>query len=139
MTVSQPIEATETALFNLLNVTSVKTTAGATGGIWNNVAAQGTALPLVVIQWQGGGDENDHADDSVNLLYTIKALAASAVTAATIMAACDALLHKQVLTITGWNNFWCRREQWVSFAEVDAVGKITFTRGATYRIRNEKS
>jgi hypothetical protein len=138
MTVSQPIEATEAALFTVLNVTSVKTTAGALG-IWQNIAPQAQALPYVIVQWQGGGDENDHSHDSVNLVYTVKALADTALKAAQIMAACDVLLHKQVLTVTGWNNFWCRREEWVSYAEVDPVGKVTYHRGAMYRIRIEKS
>lgn len=137
MPTSQPIEATEAALFSLLNVSSVTTLA--TGGVWPNIAAQGTAPPYVIIQWQGGGDENDHSTDSTNLIYTVKALASTALLAAQIMAACDALLHKQTLTVTGWTNFWLRRETWVSYAEVDPVGKATYHRGAMYRIRNERS
>jgi Protein of unknown function (DUF3168) len=139
MTVTQPIEALEAALYAVLNVSAVKTTAGATGGVWANLAAQGTALPYVIIQWQGGGDENDHSHDSVNIIYTVKALAASAQTAAIILAACDALLHKQTLSVTGWTNFWLRREEWVSYAEVDQLGKLTYHRGAMYRIRNERT
>ena len=131
-----PIGALETALFNKLNVTAVKTTAGATG-VYNKLAPQGAALPYVVFQWQGGGDESDHPDRSRNLVYTVKALATTMLAADTIDAACDTLLHGGSLTVTGYNLFWMRREGDVSYSEVDPVGQPIYHVGGMYRIRIE--
>jgi hypothetical protein len=132
------IGAVEAALYAKLNVTAVKATAGATG-VYNRIAPQSTALPYVVFQWQGGGDENDHPDRSRNLVYTVKALAIAAVAADTIDAACDALLHNGTLTVAGYNVFWLRRDGDVAYSEVDATGQPIYHTGGMYRIRLEAS
>lgn len=133
-----PIGVLETALFNKLNVTAVKTTAGATG-VYNRIAPQGAVLPYVIFQWQGGGDENDHSRRSRNIIYTVKALALTVVAAETIDAACDVLLHNGSLTVTGYNTFWLRREGDVAYQETDPTGKAVFHSGAMYRVRIEAS
>lgn len=140
MTASGPNGVIAAALFAKLNVTAVKTTAGATGGVWLNLAPQGTTMPYVIIQWQGGGDDNDHPTRSRNTVWTIKALAATAAIADTIDAACDTLLHNGSLSVTGYNTFWLRREGDVAYQEVDAAGNPSvFHSGGMYRVRNEKS
>lgn len=133
-----PIGALETALFNKLNVTAVKATAGATG-VYNRIAPQGAVLPYVIFQWQGGGDENDHPKRSRNIIYTVKALAGTVLAAETIDAACDALLHNGSLTVTGYNVFWLRREGDVAYQEVNAAGVPIYHSGGMYRIRTEAS
>lgn len=134
-----PIGALELALFTKLNVAAVTTTAGATGGVHNRIAPQGTALPYVIFQWQAGGDENDHPDRSRNVIYTVKALALTDVAAETIDAACDVLLHAGSLTVTGYNVFWLRREDDVAYQEVNAAGVPIYHSGGMYRIRIEAS
>ncbi len=128
----------EAGIYTKLNVTAVKTTAGATG-VYNRIAPQTTALPYVIFQWQGGGDENSHPDRSRDVIYTIKALARDAVTADTIDAACDVLLHDGLITVTGYNVIWLRRESDVAYSEVDASGQPVYHTGGMYRIRIEKA
>lgn len=131
-----PIGALEAALFAKLNVAAVKATAGATG-VYNRIAPQAAALPFVVFQWQGGGDENSHSIRSRNLVYTVQALAASLTAAETIDAACDVLLHDGALTVTGYNKFWMRRESDIAYQEVDPTGVVIYHSGGMYRIRIE--
>ena len=128
----------EAAIYTKLNVASVKSGAGATG-VYNRIAPQGAALPYVIFQWQGGGDENDHPKRSRNLVYTVKALAATVTAAETIDAACDALLHDGSLTISGYSLFWLRREGDVAYGEVNDAGVTVFHSGGMYRIRTEKT
>ena len=128
---SSPITALETALYTKLNVSAVTTLA--TGGVWNKIAPQGTALPYVIFQWQGGGDDNLTPRRGRNLIYTVKALAADADTAENIDEQIDLALHYQTLTVSGWTNYRMAREDDVNYQE-EPTGVPVWHIGAMYRI-----
>jgi len=113
------------------------TAAGATG-VYNKIAPASAALPFIIVQWQGGGDENDNPKRARNSLFTVQALAEVQDDADAIDAACDVLLHKQTLTVPGWTNFLTAREGDVDDQEVDELGRPIFHAGGTYRIRIAK-
>lgn len=135
---SGPIGVLETALYTKLNVASVVGSGKATG-VYNRIAPQATALPYVIFQWQGGGDESDHGKRSRNVVYTVQALASTVIMADTLDAACDALLHAGALTVAGYGVFWLRREGDVAYQEVDGTGQPIYHNGGMYRIRIEAS
>lgn len=132
---ASPVTALETALYSKLNVSAI--TNIATGGVWNKLAPQGTSLPYVVYQWQGGGDDNITPTRGRNLVYTVKALAADADTAESIDEQIDIALHYQTLTVSGWTNYRMCREGDVNYSEME-LGVPVFHIGAMYRIEVSK-
>lgn len=129
---SAVVTAFETGLYTKLNVSAITTLA--TGGVWNKLAPQGTALPYVIFQWQGGGDRNVTPSRERDLVYTVKAVAADAAAAEAIDAEIDTLLHGGTLTVSGWTNFLSRREGDVNYSESPA-GASVYHVGAMYRFR----
>lgn len=129
------IEAVETAIFGkLAGGATLITEIGGTA-IYNRIAPPDTALPYVIFQWQGGGDENLTPSRMRNQVYTVKAVAATLVKAADIDEQIDALLHDQTLTVSGWANFWMAREGDIAYHELEVDNKPVFHTGGMYRIR----
>ena len=128
-----PVGALEEALFNKLSDSSIEAS-GATGA-YNRIAPQGSALPYIIFQWQGGGDENSSPRRARNTLYAVQALAVTLDDADAIDAAVDALLHHQPLTVPGWSAFWLAREGDIAYQEVDPTGRPIFHAGGLYRVR----
>ncbi len=128
-----PVGALEEALYNTLSDSSIA--AAGASGVYNRIAPQGAALPYVIYQWQGGGDENSSPRRARNTVYAVQALAETLDDAEAIDAAVDALLHNQSLTVPGWTNFWMAREGDISYQEVDPAGRPIFHAGGVYRIR----
>ncbi|MFA5376891.1 MAG: DUF3168 domain-containing protein [Dehalococcoidia bacterium] len=110
---------------------------GALGGtaIYYQQAPDGAALPYVVWNYQGGGDENITQSRMKNLLVYVRGYAASPAQAGTIDAYCDTLLHGKAITVTGWENFWTAREEDISIVENPPDGAPVFSAGGIYRIR----
>ena len=128
---TNPTAALETGIYNKLNVSAV--TNLATGGVHNKIAPQGTALPYVIFQWQGGGDLNETPRRTRGPVYTVKAIAESQDTAEAIDEQIDILMHYQTLTVTGWVNYMTRREGDVNYQETP-MGTPVFHIGGMYRI-----
>jgi len=103
--------------------------------IFNQLAPPDTALPYVIFQYQGGGDENLISRRMINTPYTVKAVAASKAKAHSINEDIDAALHMQTLTVSGYTNFWTAREDRVSYHELESDGAPVFHEGGVYRIR----
>lgn len=133
---TSPIQDIDTALYAALNISAI--TNLATGGVWNKIAAEGAELPLVIFQWQGGGDENMTPRRSRNPVYTVKALTLANDDGLAIDAQIDLTLHHQTLTVAGWSNFWTAREGDVSYVETDATGRVIYHNGGMYRLRIAK-
>lgn len=128
----------ETALYDLLSGTSAITDllASATG-IYNQKAPRGAAYPLIIFNEQGGpGDENKSPHRSRNLLYTIKAITQTNLSdAGDIDEQIDAVLHLQILIVSGWSNFWLAREGPIRLVETTPEGQEFYHSGGIYRIR----
>ena len=132
---TSPITDLETGLFTALNVAAVTGAGLATSGVWNTIAPQTTALPYVIFQHQGGGDENTIPKRMRDPVYTVKALATTKAKALLIDGAVDLILHLGTLTVSGWTNFWLAREDDVNFMEVDDTGLVVYHVGGIYRVR----
>jgi len=129
--------------FNALNTGILSTLSGGTaltgalGGtaIYYQQAPDGAALPYVVWNYQGGGDENITQSRMKNLLVYVRGYAASPALAGTIDAYCDALLHGKTISVTGWSNFWTAREEDISLVENLPDKTRIYSEGGIYRIR----
>lgn len=134
------MNAVETALYSRLAGASALTALLATTtSIYNTVAPQGAAYPLVVFNLQAGGDDNKSPHRAKQLLYLVKAVSATSMKdAGTIDNEVDTALHGLVLTVTDWTNYWLMRGQDVRFEELAPDGKRYFHSGGIYRIRIAK-
>jgi len=126
--------ALETGLFNALKNDSALTTALGGTLIYNKLAPQGTTGSYAVFQWQGGGDENDTPTRSRSVLYTVRCIADSQATAATLAGLVDDVLHNQTLTISGYSNYWTAKEQDLNLLELTAGADPKYHVGGIYRI-----
>jgi len=131
------ITALETAIYSTLSTDSDLIAELGGMAIFNKRAPQGQALPYVVFQQAGGGDENETKHRTRNVLYQVLAVAATQAKAAAIDGYIDAALHLQSLTISGWSNFWMAREEDINIAQEDSGGVTRYHAGGTYRIRIE--
>lgn len=103
--------------------------------VYYGVAPQGKARPYVIFFNAGGGPENTYPSDLTSEVYVVKAVAETLGGALSVDNACKSALHKQTLTVTGYTNFWTRRENDVSLTEVSDDGTIIRHEGGYYRIR----
>lgn len=130
-----PITALETGLYNILKSNADLITELGGTVIYNKRAPQSPGNKYVIFQWQGGGDENLSAHRTRNVLYSIFGVAPTQEQAAGINDKIDAALHGQTVTVSGYTNFWTRRETDVNFVENDSGGVARFHVGGIYRIR----
>ena len=103
--------------------------------IYNTLAPQETALPYVVFNKGAGTEANSSPRRAQDYVYTVKAVSTTHKEAGEIDDLVDDLMHDGTLTVTGWNDYWCRRESDVAYAEPAGDGKLVWHQGAQYRIR----
>jgi len=129
-----------TAIYNKLAAgTALITLLGGTA-LYFMQAPEDTALPFIVWNSQGGGDENLSGIRLKNLLVQVRGFASSPALAGSIGSQIDSLLHGQSLTVSGgWVNFWLTNEQDISLVETPRDAKPIYSSGAVYRIRLDKS
>jgi len=134
-----PITQHETALYGTLSQDGDLISELGGTAIYNKRAPQSPPSKYVIFQWQGGGYENESPHETVNVVYAIFGIAATQAEAAAIDDKIRAALHGQTLSVTGWTNFWCMREDHISFVEEDSGGVAKYRAGAIYRIRSDKN
>lgn len=78
--------------------------------IYNLQAPDDAALPYVVYSHVGGGPDNSIGSDIYDMSYYVRVFAKRNVQARTIEKLFDALLHRQSLSVSGYDNFWTVRE-----------------------------
>ncbi len=131
-----PVGALDAAIYSkLTSGTALTALLSGTTAVYNRLAPMSVSMPLVVFQWQGGGDENLTPSRMRNVVYVIKGVAETLSAAEAIDEQVDALLHDKALTVTGWTNFWLARTQDVAYAEVDPAGEAIYHTGGLYRVR----
>ena len=110
---------------------------GGTASLYHIAPPDKATMPYVVWNIQGGGDDNLTAHRTKNMVVFVRGFSGdSAAAAGTIDKEADALLHGQVITVSGWsNNFWTAREMDFERAEVSPSGKRHWMAGGFYRIR----
>ena len=106
--------------------------------VYNRQAPPDTPFSYVLFQWQGGGEENVTPQESVNVLYTVKAVSTQVREALELADLVHEALQDADLVVSGWGTFWVRRESWVSYVDYDRTGRVFFHIGGVYRIRMEE-
>ena len=129
------------ALFSKLANTSAITSLLAEGSasIYHLQAKNNVTLPYCIWSLQGGGDENETANRTKNLLVFVRAYSGvSALQAGSIDAQIDAALHLVPLTVSGWTDFWLAREEDLETVETEPNGIKKYMQGAFYLVRLDK-
>jgi len=131
------MNALEDALYDTL-AAHAGLTALVSTRIYRQAAPQGATLPYVLYELVAGGDENSSPVDSQDLRYRARGVSAtSSDEAGDIDDQIRAALHRQALTVSGWENFWTSRENAFRFTET-AEGVRRYHAGASYRVRLDK-
>ena len=130
--------AVDKAVFDALNVAAVL--AVAPGGVHNSVAPAGTRPPWVVYQTMALEDEYTFGLRGANMLYMAKAVTDKPwpKAAMDVDTEIDSVLEDATLTITGFNQVLCRRQQDIYYTE-EAGGKVWQHIGGIYRIIADES
>jgi len=131
------MNAVKAAIYTKLTGASALTDllAGTTS-VYDNKAPRGADMPYVIFGLQGGGDENITQVRYKSNLYSIKGVSeSSAKEAGDIDTEIDALMHDTELTVSGWTNFSCNREEDFDYVETTPEGDNVWHDGAIYRIR----
>lgn len=130
-----------TAIYSTLSSgTALTALLAGTTSIYHLQAPDEASLPYVVFNIQAGGDENQTPIRRKNLILYVRGYSqTSALAAGSIDAQADALLHGKTLTVTGWHNFWCSREQDLENIDNLPSGEKVWMAGGYYRIRIGKS
>lgn len=109
--------------------------------IYHGQAPEASPLPYLIFSWAGGGltPTTPHTDGE-GPIYLRAYSSVSAKEAGNISAAAFALLDRQPLTITGWNNSWLACESpHIEFPSTDESGQTIWTCGDHYRIKIDKT
>ena len=98
-------------------------------------APDAAVLPYIVFDYVADRDENMTANRTKNAVLFIRAYGTTPAQAGAIDAQIDGRLHAVTLSVSGYTNFWTRREDAYSLSETDASGRVTYMSGADYRVR----
>jgi hypothetical protein len=139
--VSEHVNALNAALYTAMTAnTSLGTLLASGTAVYFTQAPDAAALPYVVFSYAGGsGHENQTRHETVDELVFVRGYAATPALAGSISAQIDATLHGVTLNVSGWANFWTSRQQSISGLEIATNQDKTWSRGAFYRIRLEKT
>ena len=105
--------------------------------IYHLHAPDETPMPYIVFGWQGGGDLNIDPNETNESVQFVRVYAAKDEQAGTIDGLIRARLHRQAITVTGYNTVYCWREGDYETVETTA-GSAIYTQGGFYRIRITK-
>ena len=129
------IIALNTAIYSQLSGTH--TTAGTK--VYYLQAPDSAVLPYIVFDYVADRDENLTANRTKNCSMFVRAYGSTPAQAGTIDAQIDGRLHAGTFAVTGYTNFWTRREDAYSLVEIDESGRRTYMAGADYRVRLDLS
>ena len=110
-----------------------------TASLFHLQAKNNATLPYCIWSLQGGGDDNDTANRTKNLVLFVRAYSGvSALQAGSIDAQIDTALHLVPLTVSGWTDFWLAREEDLETVETEPNGQKIYMQGGFYRARLDK-
>lgn len=135
------MNALNTAIYSRLAGTSAITSllAEGTASIFHLQAKNNAPLPYIVFSHQGGGDDNETANRTKNIVSYVRAYSGvSALQAGSIDAQIDEALHLVPLTVSGWTDFWLAREEDLETVETEPNGQKIYMQGGFYRVRLDK-
>jgi len=128
-----------TALYGTLTASAGLTAllAGTTSAYFEQ-AGDDAALPYVVWSYVAVSDDNLNSHRTKQAVVFVRGYNQDGpALAGSIDAQIDAALHRKVLNVSGWANFWTAREQDLTAVETDAANVKTWMSGGYYRIRLE--
>lgn len=110
-----------------------------TASVFNVAAPFEAAYDYVIFNLQTGSEPFESAHRIKDLTVQVRGFSTQLAKAGSIDAACDALLHNQALTITGWSSvFTPHRVLDVELIEYDEANRPIYTRGGLYDLKIEK-
>jgi hypothetical protein len=112
---------------------------GGTASIYSVIAPYEADYDYVIFNVQQGNEANDTSHRVKDITLQVRAHSTQLAKAGTIDAACDALLHGQALTVTGWKTLRAVRSVDIELIEYDEANRPIFTRGGLYDLKIEKS
>lgn len=123
------MQALKIALRNQLIAANVN---GGTA-IYDTLALDGQAYPYLLMQYISGGVQTTTPLDTRREVWQVKAVSDDHTIAHSLAAAIRAALHRQPLSVTGWQHLWT--VQLDAIWQVEVSGRaIVYHAGATYRI-----
>lgn len=130
------LDMTSAGLFTTLTGgTALTALLAGTASVYDTQAPDNATLPYVVFSHQGGGPENVDANSLEQNIWYVRAYSAtSSKTATEIFAQADALINRINISVSGFNTFWCAREENIKLVETTPSGRI-WSAGGLYRIR----
>ena len=135
------MNALDTAIYSRLQGTAITSLLAGTTSLYHLQAPENAALPYVVWNIQGGGDENLTQNRTKNLVVFIRAYSEnSAALAGSIDDKVDAALsNSSPLTVNGWTNIWLAREQDLETVQLEPSGRQVHMAGGLFRVWLDKS
>lgn len=131
------LSPTATALYSAMTgSTALTSLLAGTTSVYDTQAPDSATYPYVVFSLQDGRPDNIAPSDMQSDLWFVRAYTQGSMKAAdTIKAAFDGVIHKKVLSVTGWTNFWTVRETDLRSIENLPSGQRVYMSGGFYRIR----
>jgi hypothetical protein len=132
------VSAVDVALMSKLQGAAAVTSA-APGGVYQDVAPHGIAEPFVIVTLQAHTDVYENSNSPLPAFeigrYLVKAVGQGAQSAAVASAAAaiHAALQDATLTITGYSQMVCHREERIRYVEVDGAVRWQH-RGGIYAV-----
>lgn len=118
----------------LTGSTALITALGGTA-IYHIQGPDNSSYPRIVFYPMAGGPVNINPSDMRELIYSVICYAVTQSQAGSLDAIVSPLLHRQVITVTGYTNYWTARETEIVTVETPPNGAPVYGVGAQYRIR----
>jgi hypothetical protein len=128
------VNALNKSVFNQLSGGTALISALGGTAIYHLQAPDNAPLPYIVYSNMGGGDINDTPSSGIEALEFVRVYHSSAAQAGIIDDLIRARLDDQVLTVTGYTNIWCQREDDYENVDVPQSGARIYAMGGIYRI-----
>jgi hypothetical protein len=103
--------------------------------IYADYAPDSASLPFVVFSHQGGGPENISPGNLQSDVWQVRGYAETRAEANRIDGLCTDLLHRKILTVSGYTNIWTVKESNISLVEIPPDGANVYSAGGLYRVR----
>jgi hypothetical protein len=103
--------------------------------IYQDQAPDGASPPYVVYSHQAGAADNRQGGDEREDLWFVRAYAATRPAANVLDGHISGLLHRNNLSVSGWTDIWCVREEQFALTENLPNGERRYAAGAFYRVR----
>jgi len=131
------VNALNAAIYSKLNAaTALTNLLAGTTSIYYQQAPDEASYDYVVFSHQAGGPANIYAGDLRDQLVFVRGYSATGPAAAgSIDAQISALLHRNSVSVSGYDNFWLVRQEEFNLIENAPNNNKVWMAGAIYRIR----